>query len=59
MLAYTGSGGFANAALVQSQAIYLKISFRGGDTTTFHYSEPSAADEGMNAAEQLLPSQWA
>jgi hypothetical protein len=45
-----GNGGIENVELRQRDqyALYLKVTFSGGDPTTPHYSEPSAAKEGIS-----------
>jgi hypothetical protein len=50
VLDYAGTGGVDNADLrTEYQCIYMDLKFSGGDPTTPHYSEPSAAEEGMSA----------
>jgi hypothetical protein len=50
VLTANGKGGIENVELreMDQYALYLKVTFSGGDPTTPHYSEPSAAKEGIS-----------
>jgi hypothetical protein len=49
-ISYGGSGGIANATIqAKSRCLYVDLKFTGGDPNAPHYSEPSAAGEGISS----------
>jgi hypothetical protein len=50
LISYGGSGGFANATIQPHlRCLYVDLKFTGGDPNAPHYSETSAAEEGISS----------